>query len=353
MVATTLEGAPIDEAPAGEAAGEPDERSVGELIDAAGGGPNANFTFAHKIFSMAGARFALDERTNGCFFYCKLGQLDVAIAPPVLKREFNIPDDSEDSRLISLAEKGLNFVREIKPGDSIPREILDGSASWRVEEKHILMARAKLLTQVANFIDPGANDLSILQRLLAEGADQVTAKEEIQNAFAQIAESIGLGAARKQEVIDRVESFARELSYIEALRDHAKGVQLVQAKAVDLMRQFRRDQSFSEDLMRVLNLIKKPVDEFKKMFLEIDAQAGELLALLRNEEQQIDYIRGVRDHVHRQLMRWDDILAMWNDPSAVKAATDPGGKAGEPHEKAVRALYRFLATHYAATVAWR
>jgi hypothetical protein len=352
MVMTTLEGGPVDEAPVLDASSETESRSIGELIDAGGGGPSANFDFAHKVFSMPGARFCLDERTRGCFFYVKLGQLDVAIAPPVLKREFGIADDSEDARLIAIAEKGLLYVPEIKPGDSIPRELLDGSASWKVEERHTLIARTKLLTQVARFIDPGTKDLSILERLLAEGANEVTAKEEIQNAFAAIAESIGLGRNRKQEVIDRVEAFARELAYIEALRDHVKQVQLLQVKANELLRHFRRDQSFAEELMRVLNLLKRPVGEFNKIFLDVDAQAGELLALLRNTEQQTAFIRRTRDEVHRTLMLWREILELWNDPAGGKVS-DPGSKAGEPPEKTVRALYRFLATHYAATVAWR
>jgi hypothetical protein len=344
MVQANTAEATVDALPAETAAVPEEHKSIREMVDASGGGTNATFSFAHKVFRLPGARFALDERTRTMFFYAKLGSLDIAISPAVLKNEFGIADDSNDAQLIELAEKGLRYVTDIRPGDSVPCEILDGSASWKVEEQHLMRARAKLLTQVAGWIDSGATDISVLEGLLADGADALTAKEEIQNAFSSIAESLGIGKGRKQEVIDRVETFARELSYIEALRDHMASVQSIQAKVGDLAQTFRRDQAFSESLVRVSNLLKRPIAEFVEMFMQIDAQAGELLALLRNAEQQTDYIRKTRDDIHQQLMLWNEMLELWKGQPV---------RYGDPPEKPVRALYRFLATHYAAKVVWR
>ena len=311
------------------------------MVDASGGGSNATFNFAHKVFLLPGARFGLDERTRSMFFYAKLGSLDIAISPAVLKSEFAIAEDSNDANLIQIAEKGLRYVNDIRSGDSIPCEIL---ASWKVEEQHLMRARAKLLTQVAGWIDSDAKDFSVLEGLLAQGADALAAKEEIQNAFSAIAENLGIGKGRKQDVIDRVESFARELSYIEALRDHMASVQSIQSKVNELSHTFRRDQSFTESLVRVSNLLKRPIGEFTDTFLQVDAQAGELLALLRNADQQTEYIRNARDDIHQQLMLWNEMLELWKGPPV---------KYGDPPEKPVRALYRFLATHYAAKVVWR
>jgi len=84
--------------------------------------------------------------------------------------------------------------------------------------------------------------------------------------------------------------------------------------------------------------------EFTDTFLQVDAQAGELLALLRNADQQTEYIRNARDDIHQQLMLWNEMLELWKGPPV---------KYGDPPEKPVRALYRFLATHYAAKVVWR
>ena len=314
------------------------------MVDASGGGSSATFNFAHKVLLLPGARFGLDERTRSMFFYAKLGSLDIAISPTVLKNEFCIAEDSNDANLIQIAEKGLRYVTDIRPGDSIPCEILDGSASWKVEEQHLMRSRAKLLTQVAGWIDSDAKDFSVLEGLLAAGADALTAKEEIQNAFSAIAENLGIGKARKQEVVDRVEVFARELSYIEALRDHMGSVQSIQSKVGDLAHTFRRDQAFSESLVRVSNLLKRPITEFNDLFMQVDAQAGELLALLRNADQQTEYIRKARDDIHQQLMLWNEMLELWKGQPV---------KYGDPPEKPVRALYRFLATHYAAKVVWR
>ena len=52
------------------------------------------------------------------------------------------------AHLLDVVEKGLRFVHEIRPGDSIPSELLDGTASWRVEERHRRRARGRLMAQL-------------------------------------------------------------------------------------------------------------------------------------------------------------------------------------------------------------
>src|SRR5579862_9324368 len=124
-------------------------KSVAELIAATGGGVNAIFNFEHKVFALPGARFATERPGNAVVFHLHLGSLGVSLTPTVLRREFDIKALSHDSLLIELAGHALRHVREVRPGDSVPRELVDGSASWSIEERHLLLARAKLLAQVA------------------------------------------------------------------------------------------------------------------------------------------------------------------------------------------------------------
>ena len=42
-----------------------------------------------------------------------------------------------------LFARGVRFVKEIRPKDSIPSELLDGTASWSYEERHNASARAR------------------------------------------------------------------------------------------------------------------------------------------------------------------------------------------------------------------
>jgi hypothetical protein len=306
------------------------------------GGRNAVFNFAHKLFTLPGARFALNLVTNDPAFHVMLGDLNVAFSPSALLREFKIESGSLDWVLISVAEKGLRFVREIRPGDSIPRELLDGSASWKVEERHRMIARVKLIAQVGACITRGADKAFTLERLLALTVDP-TAREEVQAAFSEMADTIGVGRKRKQEVIDRIELFARELSYIEALRDYAGGVRMIDTKTAQLFRRFGRDRGVVDALQRVRTLIRTPIAEFDGLFLQIDAQTGEIVVLLKNVTLQTQFIRNTRDEIHHRLMKWTEQFHEWRNLEI------EGGRATA---RRIDALYRFLAAHYAPSVDW-
>ncbi len=318
-------------------------KSVDELISQTGGGTNATFDFQHKVFSLPGARFAFDHRARAAMFYIHLGNLDVALTPTVLQREFNIEPESHDSQLMELATKALRYVREIRPGDSIPKELLDGSASWSVEERHRLLAKAKLLAQVASWFTHDKNPAS-LESILAMSERDVAAREEFQNAFASIAQSLGLGRDRKQEIIDHIDTISRELCYIEALRDHATQLRTINEKVLQLARMARGDRAVSEELTRVLTLMKQPLAEFANRFMQIDAQTGELLALLRNPRVQIRFIREARDEIHANLLPWTEIFERWQNQETV---------FNHDTDENIKLLYHWLASNYAPARVWR
>src|SRR5690242_419110 len=90
------------------------------------------FAFEHKVFSMDGGYFAYMKDSQEAAFHLPLGDLKGAIALPVLRMEFGLKPETKDGYLLSLIEKALRYVREIRPNDSIPHELLDGTASWTV-----------------------------------------------------------------------------------------------------------------------------------------------------------------------------------------------------------------------------
>ncbi len=318
-------------------------KSVDELIAATGGGANAIFDFRHRVFSLPGARFAIDRRAKATMFYIYLGNLTVSLTPAVLRREFNIEPSSQDSHLIELAAQALRHVNEIRPGDSIPKELIDGTASWSVEERHRLIAKAKLLAQVASWFARDKAAASV-ENILAAMETDLVAKEEFQNAFAAIAKSLGLDAARKQEIIDHIDAIARELCYIEALRDHASQLRKIQEQATQLAKMSKGDPALNEELARVLVLLKPPVQEFAGRFTQVDAQTSELIAMLRDPHHQIDLIRSARDEIHSHLLAWDDIFERWRDrPAVLNHDTDEN----------VHTLYHWLAANYAPSRVWR
>jgi hypothetical protein len=319
------------------------QKSVDELIAATGGGANAIFDFRHKVFALPGARFALDQHKQAAMFHIYLGNLAVSLTPLVLRREFSIEVSSLDSQLIELASQALRHVKEVRPGDSIPKELVDGSASWSVEERHRLLAKAKLLAQVATwFAQDGA--AASVEDLLAVTEDDLVAKEEFQNAFAQIAQSLGLDRSRSQEIIDHIDSIARELCYIEALRDHAGQMRSIHEKVLQLSRMAKGDPEISEGLRRAQTLLKQPVAEFSNRFAQVDAQTSDLLAMLRNPHGQIKIIREARDDIHSNLLPWNDIFDRWRDQQLI---------LNHSTDESVHALYHWLAAKYAPSRVWR
>lgn len=319
------------------------QKSVDELIAATGGGANAIFDFRHKVFALPGARFALDQHKQSAMFHIYLGSLAVSLTPAVLRREFNIEVSSLDSQLIELASQALRHVKEVRPGNSIPKELVDGTASWSVEDRHRLLAKAKLLAQVTTWFSQGVTAASV-EDVLAMTENDLAAREEFQNAFAEIAQSLGLDRDRKQEIIDHINSIARELCYIEALRDHAGQMRTIHEKVLQLSRMAKGDPEISEGLRRAQTLLKRPVAEFSNRFAQVDAQISDLLGMLRNPHGQIRSIRDARDDIHSNLLPWNDIFDRWRDQQLV---------LNHSTDESVHALYHWLAAKYAPSRVWR
>jgi hypothetical protein len=327
-----------------EAAPQPEAgKSVEELIAATGGGANANFSFEHKVFALPGARFAIDRRARATMFYIHLGNLMVSLTPMVLRREFNIQTLSHDSQLIELASHALRHVKEVRPGDSIPKELVDGTASWSVDERHRLVAKAKLFAAVAAWFQPEGSTNS-LEAVLAMAESDVAAKQEFQNAFGALAEALGLERSRKQEIVDHIDTMARELCYIEALREYAGQLRTINEKAAQIAHIAKSDPTITEQLARVLMLMKPALTEFANRFTRIDGQASDPVAMLRNPWSQVRSIRDARDEIHSSLLPWAEIFERWeNQDIVLNHHTDAN----------IHALYGWLAANYAPSRIWR
>ncbi len=318
-------------------------KSVAELIAATGGGINAIFDFHHKVFALPGARFAIDRRARATMFYIHLGNLHVSLTPMVLRREFNIATLSHDSQLIELASHALHHVKEIRPGDSVPKELVDGTASWCVEERHRLMAKAKLLVKILDGF--AAEDRAVsVESVLGMTEMDLASDAEFQRAFAAMAESIGIDRNHCQEILSRTDAIARELCYIEALRDYAGKFRLIQEKVSQLAHLAKGDPAISEEVGRVLILLKPALAEFGNRFTPVDALTNDVAALLRNPWGQIRAIRDARDRIHSSLLPWADVLTSWDDQEVAMSHI---------MDENIHALYALLAANYAPSRIWR
>lgn len=302
-----------------------------------------HFAFQNKLFSLEGGYFSMTRDSREPVFHVLLGELQAALPLPTLRIEFKIAADSPDGRLLEIVEKSLRFVKEICPNDEIPRELLDGSASWAVEERHRLVAQSRLALQASTWLSGEETVISDAGQLQQLAEDPAT-KQRVQNAIGEIAERLGIGRERKQQVMDKIDQFARELAYIEALRERCGAVKQVVVMLNRLMKAYRSDKSVTEDIVRVLQLLRAPATEFDTTFELIDAQTGQILNVLQKFTAQIGFVREMRNDLHQRLLKWDELLAKWDGLSASRSPEA---------EALIKESYRFAAYHFPQQQSWR
>ena len=127
------------------------------------------------------------------------------------------------------------------------------------------------------------------------------------------------------------------------LRARFTAVQQLEGKLAAFRRVYRKDKTIDEELIRVNNLLFKPIDLFNKAFADVDGHCGEILTVLRNLDQTITYIRESRDALHARLMSWDDILKRWTEVSLEISVANEG---------MIKEIYLFLAQNYLTTKSW-
>ncbi|MFM2042167.1 MAG: hypothetical protein RLY86_743 [Pseudomonadota bacterium] len=303
---------------------------------------STHFIFTSKVFALPGGYFSITRDTSEPVLNVHLGEVWGKIPFRTLRESFDIQDGSEDGRLLTIVEKGLKFVKEIRPGDSIPREILDGSASWRVDEKHLQIARGRLAVQLMSWIT--GKEVTLTERYqLEQIVDDPQTKQRTQEAFVKLAKQFGLPEERKQEIVDKVDALARELSYIEALRDRYGMVQKIMAKLTQAKRIFKGENHLQSEIARMQQLAKTPSAFFDDIFMQIDGQTAEIMALLKTYEASVAFIRRMRDELHISLMLWDEIISAWNEHEVDK---------GPETEAMLKRTYQFLAQHFLVAKVW-
>lgn len=297
-----------------------------------------HFIFQHKVFSLDRAHFALEPRSREPVYYVRLGDLQAVLPLPMLRTEFGIEKDSPDGNLLEVVAKSLRFVKEIRPNDSIPRELLDGSASWSVEEKHRLAADARIIGAISELI--GSRNLL---DLLGEASEE--ARQGVRDAMIEAARKSGLGTEAAQQAPSQLEAFAREYTYIEALRDRFAEVRGVLNALGQIVKVAKPDQQTLQDVLRVQALLRPPIGDIEATFAALDSQTASLATILGKPAGQIELVRRVRDDIHFRLQLWDELIAKWQDQA----------KEGEAPrvESLVKETYRFAAFHFPQTRDWR
>lgn len=305
---------------------------------------NAIISFEISFFtSVDGAYFRLSDLADEPVFVVDLGEgNEVSLPLPGIKMEFDLAEDSADSQMLDLVAEGLNYVKILRPGDQIPKEILTGEASWEVTKEHRIVAYQRLTLQLVTWLTGDEVAITNPDELIQIAEDPKT-KEKVNEAFGEAAEQLGFGRDEKEKVIEIIESLAEEFAYIEALRDRHRNVIMMNEKIQGLRKLYAHEKSVFEIVDSVARLMLVAVKDYQNLLDQVDAQTGEIMSVLKNLDAQTKFIQTLRDDLYRRLVSWDEMFSIWKPASIIKSDTS---------ESILRRTYRFLAPRFMQADDW-
>lgn len=299
--------------------------------------------FRHAFFArLDGLHFRISEQTGEPVAVVKLGDTEVALNFRGIRKELKLAEDDPDSRMLELIGDGLQYVRGLRPGEPLPRELTTRQASWEPEERHKVIAHQRLTVQLVSWLS-GEEHVITNPDELQQVADDPVTRKKVRTAFDEAADKLGIGRDRKHEVVERLEQLTSELSYIEALRDVVNAVKAMEQKIQGLRKLYGHERSVLEIADPVARLMGAAVKEFSELLMQVDAQTCEIMGLMRNIENHTNYIRMIRDELHRRTMAWDEMLARW---SRIKV------EMGSDKPDLLRDTYHFLAPRFMQVNEW-
>jgi len=298
--------------------------------------------FDHPFFTrLDDVYFRLDEYTHEPVAVARLGDETVVLPFPGIRREFKL-DGTADGAMLTQVGKGLRFVKALRIGDPIPKEILTREASWEISARHKQIAYHRLALQLLGWLSGDEHIITDPEEILQVAGDP-TFRRKVNAAFAEAAEAIGLGRENREQVTHYITDLANELAYVEGMRDRFHAMERMNAKIQDLRRLYGARRSVLETVDPVARLMERALDEFRSLFEQADAQTGEIISALRNIEAEKTFIQDIRDELHTKLMAWDDLLDDW-DRLRVEVS--------DTAEELLTRTYRFLAPRYMPVDEW-
>ncbi|MBL0930199.1 MAG: hypothetical protein IBJ15_08785 [Alphaproteobacteria bacterium] len=104
---------------------------------------------------------------------------------------------------------------------------------------------------------------------------------------------------------------------------------------------YRRDRSTLDQIARIVQLLERPIAAYERRLHRLDLKIADTIDAVLNMTQRIALAREVRDRLHAETMRWDDLLALWI-----------GGVSARGQRARIDETYRFAARHFPIASDW-
>ncbi len=299
--------------------------------------------FQHPFFTaVENGHFRLSEGNEEPSFVIRLSEDDVVLPLGGISREFGIAEDSADGKMLAQVSEALHYVKLLRIGHPLPKEVTTGEASWEIAEEHMVAAYQRLTLQLASWMT-GSEHMFTSREELSQIADDPKTRDSINAAFAEAANKLGLGADGGEQVVQMIEGLAGELAHIEALRDRFHGVIRMLEKAKALRRVYANEASVRENADACVRMLTIAVPSYQQIFEVVDAQTSEIMAALKNIDSQRDFIRTIRNDLYKRLSAWTEVLEAWEQIEPLHSRYN---------EEWLAKTYRFLAPRFLKVDEW-
>ncbi len=297
---------------------------------------STHFDFQARVFQAPGAHFILKGQPKEPMFAVDMGAGQGYVTLENLRKTFLIEEGGHDGKLIERAAEGLKYVPDIRPGDEIPNEVLDGTASWTVAKRHKQIARERMQVQLLSWMNGtpiGQGGREDIQKIVSSDES----KKALVDAFKRAALAMGLEENQSEEVVDYIETLARELCYVEALRERSLEIRKIRLSLEKLTKVYSDDIRTSADIGRIKILIAKGLSELDDILANVDAESADILGALMSIDEVVRSVRKARDNLHYILMEWDPVIAKWKNLQLVRS---------QEIDRALSTTYQLLAQRF-------
>ena len=244
--------------------------------------------------------------------YLQLGENQASLTLKHLRKNFDFEYDSDDNALLDLVAQSLNFVKRIRPGDSIPTEVLDGTASWSVEARHTLLAKTRMTVALAQWI-MGDTSAKLDARQIIEKAEDPEIKKRAKEGIDRLADENGFANQDRHIVVSMIDQLGDELSYIEALKEHLKIITSISDKLRQTQKTLKNDKGLSAEIDRIQVLIKEQLKKYGKAISRLNADTADVDTLIKFFDNKVNLIRATRDDLRGSFMDWEELVRDWSE----------------------------------------
>ena len=307
---------------------------------------STHFAFQHRVFSAPGSYFTTDKSRDRAVFVTPMGESNALVQLPSLRKEFGISAGSDDGDLLDIVDKALKFVDTIRINDSIPNELLDGSASWSVADRHQLVARARLTIELVAWVT-GKPASEIGRGNIVQELEKPEISAKIKESIGKLAQHLELengGDGGVVEVERRMDDLVHETAFVEALRERLMLIHSIGKRVKTAGTICHNNMAARESLERVPPLLTNAYKKLDSEFTLLDKQNQNVADVLRDMDSSIYLIRAVRDEIHCTLKIWDNLVAAWQERGDSRDTTVLASLLSDTH--------RFLAENYPIVSTW-